>query len=77
MDAHFAVFIQIQHLRTTCARRVQASGRKWQEGIGVALTDQAILRQITEARTHGLPAPGVRIVGQWLSARHAINMKGA
>ena len=43
----------------------------------VGPTDQAILRQIAEARTHGLPAPGIRIVGQWLSARHATNMKGA
>jgi len=42
----------------------------------VGPTDQAILRQITEARTHGLLAPGIRIVGQWLSARHATNMKG-
>lgn len=40
----------------------------------VAPTDQAILRQITEARRHGLPAPGIRVVGQWLSARHAMNM---
>jgi len=43
----------------------------------VGPTDQAILRQITEATTHGLPAPGIRIVGQWLSARLGANMKGA
>ncbi len=38
MDAHFAVSLQIQTLRCTCARRMLASGQKWQEGIGVALT---------------------------------------
>jgi hypothetical protein len=38
MDAHFAAYFQIQHLRCTCARRMLASDQKWQEGIGVALT---------------------------------------
>jgi len=38
MDAHFAVSLQIQHLRRKCARRMKASGQKWQEGGAVALT---------------------------------------
>ena len=43
----------------------------------VGPTDQAILRQITEASSRGLSAPGIRIVGKWLAARHATNMKDA
>ena len=47
MDAHFAVSLQIQNLRRTSARRMQASGQKWQEGVGVALKDELV------ARLHG------------------------
>ena len=38
MDAHFAAYFQIQYLRCSCARRILASGQKWQKGSGVALT---------------------------------------
>jgi hypothetical protein len=37
MDAYFVVSLQIPHLPCKCARRMQASGQKWQKGIGVAL----------------------------------------
>lgn len=39
LDAHFAVSFEIQHLNSTCAPRMQASGQKRQEGVSVALTN--------------------------------------
>jgi hypothetical protein len=42
MDAHFAVYFQIQHLRHAPARRMAGSAQKWQEGVGVALTTQQL-----------------------------------
>ena len=39
MDAHFAVSFQIQNLRHPHPRKVPGSTQKWQEGIGVALTE--------------------------------------
>jgi hypothetical protein len=47
MDAHFAVYFQIQHLRHAPARRMAGSAQKWQEGVGVALT-----KQVGIARKH-------------------------
>jgi hypothetical protein len=38
MDAHFAVYFQIQTLHHPHPRRMVGSSQKWQEGIAVALT---------------------------------------
>ena len=48
MDAHFAVSSKIQNLRSTCARRMPASDQKWQEGVGVALTERTVGKQLRE-----------------------------
>jgi len=43
MDAHFAVYLQIQHLRHAPARRMAGSAQKWQEGVSVALTKSGLV----------------------------------
>ena len=49
MDVHFAVSFQIQNLRHPHPRKVPGSTQKWQEGIGVALTAEA-LAHVTDGR---------------------------
>ena len=65
MDAHFAVSLQIQHLRCTCARRMLASDQKWQEGSGVALTTGPLSTWFY----HALSDEGVPAI--CIEARHA------
>ena len=74
MDAHFAVSLQIKHLRHAPARRMAGSAQKWQEGVDVALTSAVEL-----VKPRGLTGR-LRRVGKQLNSRKSqqkIRSKGS